>query len=573
MSLCAILALMRRGLLAFILALAQGTLGCNDSSCASGFREEAGVCVAACDEPCGEHELCAETENGGVCVCAPGYDGEPCAWKGVIRDPEFADSEIWSDTTNGAVIIPLAQGESATGIASFESSVVCNAGAVAQVVQMPSYEDAEPLVAEVTFRSQNVNGVAVGYGRAFQELQSAAPFPAWETQRLCLGEAAYGGDVRFQVAASDRLPDCFFAPTGLIEVDRFSVEVAEPGECPAPGTVANGTAEVDGGGWRFIISPDGTGFPEAELIQGAGRDGTDGVRLFQSEGTTRVAFATTRVSVPLATTMPSPALRFWYYARAAGWFDVGLGTVPSGRVARHFLDTLVGGDVPRTATYCLPPHTHGRVSDLFFRPNGALTAELFVDDVEIATDPKCGSATNLLDPGFDSAPNRWPGVSMLIELQDPSSQVLLIDDPAHARPPGAGALEIRYSNSRARIDAESWVWVLPPDEVGNPMLVFHADAPVDPGLGLFWALGGSTAVNFECVGSPSCPATPITDSLLPGGGWRRYEVCLPPEWAERWLRFRLAVRPSEGPREVFDPPRSVFFDDFEVTTDPSCPGL
>jgi hypothetical protein len=35
----------------------------------------------------------------------------------------------------------------------------------------------------------------------------------------------------------------------------------------------------------------------------------------------------------------------------------------------------------------------------------------------------------------------------------------------------------------------------------------------------------------------------------------------------------LAVRPSDGPFEVFDPPRSVLFDNFELDIDPECPGL
>lgn len=523
--------------------------------------------MAACDEPCGEHADCAATDLGGVCECVPGYEGDPCVWTGAILDSEFTDPRIWSDTTNGATIIPLAQGESGMGIASFASSVVCNAGAVSQVVTMPDYEDAEPFVAQVTFREQSVEGVVVGYNRAFRELPSSELYPAWTTTRLCLGEAAYGGDVKFQVAASERTPDCFNAPAGLIEVDRFSIEVAEPGECPAPGSAANGTADVDGGGWRFIVGTVGEGFPEIALTPGIGQDGTDGVRFAQAEGTTRAGFASTQVSVPLSSeTTPPPALRFWYDARGEGSFEVGLGTTPSGRVVRHPLDTLVGTGVAETATYCLPPYTHGNVLDLFFGSAGALESELFIDEVEVVPDSRCGTSTNLLDPDFDSAPNRWPGVTT-----SSGTKVAVIDDAARALPPGSGVLEVRYTNNMARANVDHWVWVPPPDEGGNPVLVFHADAPGEPGVGLFWSLTGTLPVGVDCVGE-ICPPTRLSQTLTAGGGWLVYDdVCLPPEWAERWFRFRVAVRPEEGPLEVFDSPRSLYIDDFEVTTSPICP--
>ncbi|MGB8331681.1 MAG: hypothetical protein WCE62_16255 [Polyangiales bacterium] len=220
------------------LLLPLAIAGCGaEASCGDGFSEESGQCVATCSTPCGEHEWCATTSSGGLCACVPGYAGDPCAWKGGLKDPEFTDPEAWPDTTNGATVIALEQGQDDEGIASFESSVVCNAGAVAQTVDMPPYDLAEPFVIEVKYRATKVDGVAVGYNRAFRELPDTVLvlYPGWQTHRICLGEAGYGGPVKFQVAASGKLPDCFSAPEGRIEVDRFAILVAEPGECPAPG--------------------------------------------------------------------------------------------------------------------------------------------------------------------------------------------------------------------------------------------------------------------------------------------------------------------------------------------------
>ena len=143
--------------LVILIAASLATFGCGSGAvCGEGFEEEMGLCVPACSEACGEHAFCAETEKGGVCACAAGYGGDPCTWMGGLEDPEFTDPDVWSDTTNGATVIALAQGQNDQGIASFESSVVCNAGAVAQTVEMPAYALAEPFVIEVRSEETHV---------------------------------------------------------------------------------------------------------------------------------------------------------------------------------------------------------------------------------------------------------------------------------------------------------------------------------------------------------------------------------------------------------------------------------
>ncbi|RLB37733.1 MAG: hypothetical protein DRH30_12710, partial [Deltaproteobacteria bacterium] len=167
------------------------------ASCGEGFSEQSGQCVPTCSTACGEHEWCTATPTGGSCACVTGYGGDPCTWMGGLQDAGFGDQEVWSDATNGATVIPLAQGDADPGIASFESSVVCNAGAVSQTVEMPPYDLAEPFVLEVRYRLEKVDGVAVGYGRAFRELPDTVLYPGWQTHRICLGEAGYGGPVKF----------------------------------------------------------------------------------------------------------------------------------------------------------------------------------------------------------------------------------------------------------------------------------------------------------------------------------------------------------------------------------------
>jgi hypothetical protein len=481
-------------------------------------------------------------------------------WGGIPRDPEFTDREVWSDTTNGAVILPLAMGPTnQPGLASFESSVVCNAGAVSQVVEMPPYELADPFVVEMTYRAINTNGVAIGYNRAFRRVPSTSG--AWSTRRVCLGEAGYGGATKFQVAASERSPDCFTAPIGTIEVDRFEILVADEGECPEPGFVLNGEGNVDEGGWFFDrqVFP-GEGATEGALVPSVGKSGSSAARIYKEAGGDNRAAMVTKISVPTQKTMPSPALRFWWRGTAGQYAHVELGTFQSVNIAINGLDTLIADGAEHTYTYCLPPWTHGNVVELAFAhllagDFASKDSELVVDAVELISDPKCGRNENLLDPSFDSAPNRWPHVR---QLRTSGNGVRLLNDAERAHPPGAGAIELTFETNQALVAVGTRLWVPPSEGDRGPQVVFYSNIPADAGGSVRWVLGFTGIVNSD---------------LLPGGGWRRNEVCFPPEWAERWFRLGVSVNNYAEPLVTFDTPTRVQLDDFELRTDESCPAL
>jgi len=457
-----------------------------------------------------DHEQCQKSTTSAQCECVTGYAGDPCEWTGGLQNPGFTSDESWSKT-NGAAILPLETGPSGPGIASFASSVTCNAGAVSQVIEMPSYEDADPFVIEVTFPVDSVFGVDVGYNRAFRRLRTTTL--EWNTDRFCLGEAAYGGDVKFQITATERLPECFSAPIGTIEVDSFEILVAEPGECPAPGSLLNGEADIDGGGWSFAVEPIGMGASEASFEAGVGESGSDAARLCMSAPHAPHPGMHTQLAVPLATSLPSPALRFWWNATAGWRYYVDLGSYPGTRVVVRPLDVLSGDGEPRTSTYCLPPWTHGNVADLSFvlRAEGDAEGELVVDSIELISDERCGDSAGLLDPSFDSAPNRWAGA--LVSVAETGSGVRVLNDPARARAPGAGLLELSYASNASRLEAQTWVWVPPSEENRGPRLVFYSNVPANPGANVFWAFGTAGAIqDLECVGD-FCSAVSLSEEL------------------------------------------------------------
>ncbi|MFZ1862660.1 MAG: hypothetical protein WAU39_00440 [Polyangiales bacterium] len=557
-----------RRLLASLSVLFLVGAGCESAVCEEGFIQIGGRCIdpnapGDCGGPCGTHEFCDATTIPNVCKCLPGYSGNPCTWSGVIEDPgfqvELGPSSPWQPTRGTPNVLPLAPEERGSGEAvldlgeaAFDSSVICSAGTLTQQLEMPSYDLAEPLVVEVTYLAQGVHGVAVGFDRAWKRL--APTGTTYRKGTFCAGEAAYGkawngSPVTLALSVSERLPDCLGdEPGGDIRIDRITMIPATTAECPAPGEVVNGTARVSEGGWQFTIEGDAAG----GLESGVGREGTSGARLSREAGATGRAAMTARLSVPLPSSLASPALVFWWRGSAERLFQATIGTFAGIDDSGRDVETLVGTNAGQNNIYCLPPWTHGSVLDLSFslaedEPTDA--EELVVDDVGIVSDPDCGNDSDLLDPGFESAPNRWLGSS----LGSVNENVVMRQDGALARS-GTGTLDLTYWNSGAKLTAERHVLVAEAENGRGPAVRFYSRSPTAPSIPVQWIVGRN-----ELVGDVGT-----------SGDWMLNEACLPPEWAGRWFRFRVRVGPNEGIGVPITQER-VFLDDFSLTTSSACP--
>jgi hypothetical protein len=207
----------------------------------------------------------------------------------------------------------------------------------------------------------------------------------------------------------------------------------------------------------------------------------------------------------------------------------------------------------------LPPWTHGSVVELWFIPQStASPGELVVDDVQVISDSRCGDSADVLDPTFDSAPNRWPGVAHgATGVEQP---VRVLDDAESGSPSGGGAVALSYASSSAIVTFHNWVWVPQSSGTAGPQLVFYSNLPREPVVQVAGILSRNSILRPE-------------DNLNGEVDWERNEYCLPSGWSDRWLRFRVEVRIRSSPRpplQVFDPPKQVLLDDFQLTTSAGC---
>ncbi|MBW2379903.1 MAG: hypothetical protein JRG70_10210 [Deltaproteobacteria bacterium] len=529
---------------------------CSSPVCLPEFVEQAGRCVPSemtpkeCEPACSAtaHEVCGGGAESSSCICAPGYEGNPCTWNGVLDDPGFQDQQAWT-LSRGATVLPFERGSVDDGVGFLASSVACNAGVLSQLVEMPSYDVAEPLVAELTYRAEELWGLSLGMNRAWTQLRPTSD-DAWQTERVCLGGAAYGGSVLVQLGAREQHSTCFDEPVGSIEVDRLTIVPAEPGECPPPGEALNGTGESGLGGWQF----DTTGAAEAGFVDGVGRGGTSGVRLAR-EGNDR-AFAWTTFSVPSSESLESPALRFWWRGTSGLVFKFQIGRYEnSGSGNGHLpLDDAIGNGSDVSSVYCLPPWTHGNVVDLILTPlvnSSRDPSELVIDDLEIVSDERCGTSSDFLDPSFEAGPTRIMGTTHFTQSQT----ITLINDPELART-GDGVLEFSYRNEDALAFWETWVFVPEANGEEGPAAVFWSNVPV---------------INQKPIRSVLGRAAISPATLEALGVWRRNEVCLFPEWSGRWFRLQLRLGdiPAMGTAPVV-PPIRIYIDDLELTTSSAC---
>lgn len=504
------------------------------------------VCECDVDEDCGAFARCEPTEPGRVCACLPGYEGDPCTWSTVPADPGFQNMPTAWTTRRGVIIDPEASGSIDPGHTSFPGDALCNFGSVSQVVSMPPLEGSQPFAADVSFRALeertffDVPLLSMGIGGAW--VTDSIEQRDFGTRSYCLGEAAYGGEVEIELSND---PNGFriSCPTEAdLQIDHFQIVVAEPGRCPAPGEVLNGDFE-DEGGWKLTAGGESA---TASIEEGVGVDGSRAAVL-AAIGLCEGARMRGTLSVPAASSMPSPAIELWWKGTNGRDFSFSIDDRPWTR--------LEGNGFARTARYCVPPWMQGGVhwieAELTLLSGGcaeSVPRELVLDDIRIVNEPACGTSDGVFDPGFESAP--VPLIGSVATLGDGTVTTVL--DPALAHS-GNGVLEVSVSARCASVRYDFYVIPPVPDAAGGPALRFWHRVPNNP------------------VSSAIARSSVSTLSLPENGEWTEAILCLDPNVAGRPANIWLGLSGGSGLCAPFGGTEYAYFDDLELTTDASCP--
>lgn len=503
------------------------------------------VCECDTDGDCGAHEVCDATSGPGrVCICAPAYEdnGSGCAFAGAPLAPGFDDPAPWM-TSGGAVLDPTADppatGGDDPGEVTWSGGAICDGSRVLQTFTMPPYGRAEPLAFQVTYR---------GESETFEARPQLALNEHWVrlprrfdffTQSICLGEAGFGGDVEFRVDGHSGFCPAFDAADMLV-VDRFEVVRAEDAEleCPAPGFVLDGDFEGDGTAWIPI--------GDASVQDGIGQSGTRAARL-QTTTLCVPAFMTGVASLPVSTSMPNQALRFFWNGTT--------GRVLQVQAADGFVADLTASGEATVSTVCLPPHSQGLARAITFALpiiNGpcsdADSRDFVVDTVEVVSEAECGDDPYLLDGDFELAVTGTVPGSWSFGGGGPRGTVGVVAGNAQS---GDASLHFTAQQTCAFLSARATIVTPKPDPTGGPALKY------------FYRVDDNPETSLE-----SRPG----NGPLPEGaaGYVEETVCLDPVLATQPQELVFTMQ-RVGPCDVPFPEEEAFIDNVRVATDAACP--
>ena len=487
------------------------------------------------DDCAGSHTACVQES----CGCAAGYGldaGGACVWNGVITDAWQLDPGVEKNPVTGAL--------------EFHG---CDMGRATQMVTMPPYSRAQPLVMELGFSG----APAVGLGGRWYEGFEAI------TKRICLGavgyapESAGGVGTQIPLAVMPAFVDSDSCGTrDPLTVDRVAIERANDGECPAPGTVPNGDFEA-ASAWNFTL-PWG-----AASIDGVGQNGSRGLHLTVPACKTPPIFIDGRLSLPSRGELPSPALTFVTNMPGTQTRVLDSSVAHAGEKIIGASATTAIGNGTKT-TLCIPPALEGTdaLVSIGFNPGSCngdeppLVAD--IDNIRFVDEPACGTDASIANSGFEAN-----GVISSFR----SGSTTSIADPANAHT-GNGVLRMSLNETCQTERFRSLVVVPPPAGSAGPALrFFYKQAP---------------SVNFRLTAVATSAQEQhnagvsyfgIGPPLVYDGAYHEAVVCLDPKLEGRGqvVTFRMFEPTQTMACYTTVSAEQAFVDDLSVTTDPSCP--
>jgi hypothetical protein len=539
--------------------------------CPTGATCACSVATQATD--CGTHEVCDTTSTPGrVCACAPAYakDGTgACAFAGAPADPKMSDATVWAPVGTGASINATLPGNVDPGEAVINHDGLCGYAALSQTFTMPPLDRAEPFKLVVTHtgvepqQQFDLSGSMLSIGVGNQWTDLAVPINVYRTDSICLGPAAYGGPIKFQVATlggGGLTCSTGATSTSTVHVDQLVVQVAGPGECPMPGTVMNGNFET-ATGWTFT-SVQGTA--TGTIVAGAGEDGSAGAQLV---GTNRCSeeMMTGQVSMPTRAQIANPAVDLYWNGTSGERLVFQLGG--------KNIATLNATGTAGHSRVCVPAWAAGNATTigLFMArhsDNACTTAysqSFTIDNLTIVNEPACTATGDLTDPGFERVANLtgpvtgWGSLHDYVnDLQGLYTNALNSAGLAHA---GNGSLRMIWDNPCTQFNSggADFSLIVPAPSGGGPAVKFFANVP---------ATNTMTEARVSLLPLPFGSTAYFTSP--PTGAYAAHTLCLPPALAGRRITLRASLGDSGGGCAASNTSESAVFDDFSVTTDPAC---
>jgi len=521
---------------------------------------ETNTCECDVDSDCGEFEVCDTTSTPGrICACAAAYEdaGGGCFFAGAPGDQGFQAPDVWSTTHSvRAVIDPNAAGSIDTGVASLTPDGVCVFDSIFQTFTMPPRDRSEIFAVDVSYFTEIV---AAGFDSLGPVLLIDGGWNTLPQQQggftnntFCLGERGYGGDVEFRIGPANESFSCDSTPGSFLRFDRFAVRRALAGECPDDvGETINGDMEANNG-WTFAVAGGGT----ADYADNVGAGNSRGIRITRST-TASSASATSKISLPMDTSVPNSAIEFFSAGTASGVFEVRLGGQPVSRL------TPTGA-----RRVCVPEWAKGTVQDITFALTQVMNTgppinrseTIDLDAVSVVSDAGCGADATLYDNDFETffdSPGLAPGWAVTIGgVNGTEAPATILNDPSSAHA-GNGSLRLTATNVCNSATARRDIFVPESDGAAGPAIKAFVNIPSAP--------TGRGGIRFYRL-----PFRSVEVNAPEGAGYQQVIMCIPPKHIGRRLTIEaFASGGGGGCGNIAG--ENTFVDDLEVTTDPTCP--
>ncbi|HEY4059960.1 MAG TPA: hypothetical protein VGM39_25265, partial [Kofleriaceae bacterium] len=526
-------------------------------------------CTAATQATdCGAHAFCDTTGPGRVCECVAAYakDGsDACTFAGAPADPGLADLTKWTPSSTDVTIDPVGTGSVDPGEGVMNIAAMCANGSLTQTFTMPAFADAEPFKLVLTHTEIDTTplfnrfstvqlqlGITGPNGSQWQEVPLARNQSRTDT--FCLGAAAYGGPVTYQLTTIGTGQQCDALPVDAmasVRIDQARVEVAAPGECPAPGAIRDGDFEAGVvTNWAFSGIQGGTG----SVMAGVGENASMGVQLSAPNRCSEVT-VTGNVSFPISGALANPAIDVWWTGPVGTFLDLQL--------AGKNVATLDSTGAATHSRVCVPAWALGTASTIGFfdqriSDNACTTAinRVFaIDNVTLVSDAACNGVDDL---GFENATGPvtpWGLTNSYVnDLRGLLTDITSTVGDAHT---GTHALREQWNNPCVTFgDGGADLTFLEPMPAAGagPAVKFFAKVPA-----------ANTQSEARLTLLPSV-ATGAFVTAAETGNYEANTLCLPPHLGGRRVTVRASVGDGGGGCSAVTT-ETALFDDFEITTD------